>query len=91
MHAEEYRRPIQRAETINTGFVCRTRWTRSMLLRLQKLDRSDLDETEIFMLLRHEFNAPATMEELRQERLFLMIGECVCAIPVSSHVERDSC
>ncbi|KAI4199932.1 MAG: hypothetical protein LQ350_004284 [Teloschistes chrysophthalmus] len=74
LHAEEYLYPRQRAENINTAFIARTRWTRLMLLRLQKYDRAGLDEKEIFMLLRQEFNAPNSMEELRQERSFLMIG-----------------
>ncbi|KAI4256309.1 MAG: hypothetical protein LQ352_002143 [Teloschistes flavicans] len=70
MSAEEYLTPSQRAEKINTSFICSTRWTKLMLLRMQQLDRSGLNEGEIFMHLRAEFNAPATVEELQQERAF---------------------
>lgn len=75
MSAEEYLTPSQRAEKINTSFICSTRWTKLMLLRMQQLDRSGLNEGEIFMHLRAEFNAPATVEELQQERAFSKMGE----------------
>ncbi|KAL8694133.1 MAG: hypothetical protein Q9218_001186 [Villophora microphyllina] len=72
--ANECLSPSQRGDAINNGFICETYWTKLMLLRLQQLDHSGLAETDIFIRLREEFNAPAAIEELRQERAFLKIG-----------------
>ncbi|KAI4151565.1 MAG: hypothetical protein L6R39_001993 [Caloplaca ligustica] len=69
--AAEYLSPIQRNELTIRGSAFGTNWTRDMLLRLQQLSQSGLEDATILTMLKEEFNGPETVAEITQERVFM--------------------
>lgn len=72
--AAEYLSPIQRNELTIRGSAFGTNWTRDMLLRLQQLSQSGLEDATILTMLKEEFNGPETVAEITQERVFMAMS-----------------
>ena len=72
---DEYLSPGRRREIFTTGYAFKTQWTRSMLLRLRKLDNTGVSDEDILATLQKEFKGPDRVEEIWQERALLATGK----------------
>lgn len=72
---KEYLSPGRRREIFTTGYTYKTHWTRSMLLRLRKLDDTGLSDQDILATLKEEYGGPDDVNEIWQERALLAMGK----------------
>ncbi|KAL8838204.1 MAG: hypothetical protein Q9170_002247 [Blastenia crenularia] len=67
-------------ENMTGAHIYGTQWTKPMLERLQQLNNSGLDDVSILRRLKEQFGLPEMIEEIWQERSFLVMGKYIMII-----------